>query len=366
MNGVAGSPPVVEFHCPEPADECSWDEFDTLAVCGTFRNLTGDPEAYNKTCVTTQPPSGNDGGSIIDCTYEFPDSLSLTMSSSPNSYLGMFQSLFNSTAKSVNDVTVFAVITTDTTRFTTEVYSMSWTWCKKTFHNLTASPSGLRHANETTKNLVLFADTTGRAGFSSFESGYLYYMESSLSGPDTRITSEAGKGIPAYIKKLFTREFFSGVFLKAVERQGIDSLNLAEYMYHTDLANLTTNIADTLTAQLRSSGMDNAIAGAAEGRATYRVTYYHVRWPWILVVATEVVATAVLLGVSIFLTRGQPLLKASSMALLAFGLHGWTDEDVQGVGAPIDLDQRSKRMWARFGRDEEGYLKFLRSDGSRK
>lgn len=368
MSGVAGSPPVVEFHCPEPADECSWDDFDTLAVCGTFRNLTGNPEAYNKTCVTTTSANPREKDDI-DCTYEFPDSISLTMSYYPFTVKGNYQSLFNSTAKGVDHfeiVTVFAVITTDSTEFTAEVYSMSWTWCKKTFHNLTASPSGLRHANVTTKDLALFADTTYTASSDlkpGTEQGYFYFKESGSSPavPEFATTSEAGTGLSDYIRTLLTREVSS----YQVSRN-LKSLDLAEYMYLTDLANLTTNIADTLTAQLRSSGMDNAMAGVAEGRAWSRVTYYHVRWPWILVVAAEVVATAVLLGVSIFLTRRQPLLKASSMALLAFGLQGWTDEDVQGVGAPADLDECSRRMWARFGRDEEGYLKFLRSDDIRK
>ena len=84
------------------------------------------------------------------------------------------------------------------------------------------------------------------------------------------------------------------------------------------------NIADTLTAQLQTAGKDITMASAAEGRARHRETYYHVRWPWIVVAVAEVVATAVLLGVSIFLTRRQPLLKASSMALLAFWA-AWLD-----------------------------------------
>lgn len=58
-----------------------------------------------------------------------------------------------------------------------------------------------------------------------------------------------------------------------------DSLNLAEFMYLTDLTNLTTNIADTLTIWLRSAGMVNTMATTVEDRARYRETYYHVRWP---------------------------------------------------------------------------------------
>lgn len=51
-----------------------------------------------------------------------------------------------------------------------------------------------------------------------------------------------------------------------------DSLSLAEHMNLTDLANLTTNIADTLTAQLRSAGMDNTMATTVEGKVRYRET----------------------------------------------------------------------------------------------
>lgn len=347
LNGAAGSPPAVEFYCPEPATDCSWDEFDTLAVCGTFKNLTGT-QAYNQSCSTAK-------SSKVHCTYEFPDALPLQMflSSGTGS-----TSLFNSTPNVYGD-TLFAVNTTNSTTFTSEVYSMSWNWCKKTFHNATASPSGLRHADVTTQDLALYAENSLSAGLNP---SYAYYKEANSSSPDFNVSISVDRGLFAYVTALFTRELRAATRQQAVE----DSLNLAEFMYLTDLANLTANIADTLTAQLRSAGKDNAVATAAEGRARYRETYYHVRWPWILVTAAEVVATAVLLGVSIFLTRRQPLLKGSSMALLAFGLHGWTDEEIQGVGAPTDLDKSSKGMWARFGQDEEGYLKFLRSDEVRR
>lgn len=343
----------MDFHCPEPATECSWDDFDTLAVCGTFKNLTGNPEAYNKTCVT---PKSSGPGDSIDCTYEFPDSLPINMSLDAGG--NGFTSLFNSTSN-INGTTLFMVNTTDSINFTAEVYSMSWNWCKKTFHNLTASPAGLRHAEITTKDLVLFADNPLSAGLLP---SYAYYMEPGSSQPEFNLSVSVDTGLFSYITKLLTREVRSATRSRDVE----DSLSLAEYMYLTDLTNLTTNIADTLTAQLRSAKRDNTMAGTAEGRARYRVTYYHVRWPWIIVVAAEVVATAVLLVLSIFLTRRQPLLKASSMALLAFGLHGWSDEEIQGTDTPRDLDEASKRMWARLGHDEEGYLKLLRSDDNTK
>ncbi|KAG8169811.1 hypothetical protein KVR01_000556 [Diaporthe batatas] len=354
LNGAAGSPPAVDFYCPEPATECAWGDFDTLAVCGTFKNLTGNTEAYNKTCVTTK---SSGPGNNIDCTYEFPDSLPINMSL----YAGGNgdTSLFNSTSNVKGTSTVFMVNTTDSINFTAEVYSMSWSWCKKTFHNLTASPAGLHHAEITTRDLVPFADNPLYAGLLP---SYAYYKEPGSSKPEFNLSVSVDTGLFSYITKLFTRELRAATRSRDVE----DSLSLAEYMYLTDLANLTTNIADTLTAQLRSVKMDNTMAGTAEGRAWYRVTYYHVRWPWIIVVFAEVVATAVLLGSSIFLTRRQPLLKASSMALLAFGLHGWSDEEIQGTGTPRDLDEVSKRMRARLGHDEEGYLKLLKVDDTTK
>lgn len=353
LNGAAGSPPPVDFHCPEPATECSWDDFDTLAVCGTFKNLTSNTGAYNKTCVKPKSSGPNDN---IHCTYEFPDSLPLSMSldAGGNGYT----SLFNSTSN-VEGTTLFAVNTTDSINFTAEVYSMSWNWCKKTYHNLTASPAGLRHADVTTKDLVLFADNPLYAGLLP---SYAYYKEPGSSAPEFNLSVSVNTGLFPYITKLLTRELRSATRSRDVE----DSLSLAEYMHLTDLANLTANIADTLTAQLRSTERDNTMAGTASGGAKYRVTYYHVRWPWIIVVGAEVVATAVLLGLSIFLTRRQPLLKASSMALLAFGLHGWSDEEIQGMDTTTDLDETSKRMWAQFGHDEEGYLKLLRSDDTTK
>lgn len=54
------------------------------------------------------------------------------------------------------------------------------------------------------------------------------------------------------------------------------------------------------------------------------------------------------------------------MALLACGLYGWTDEEIQGVGAPTDLEEGLKVLWARLGQNEDGCLKFLRSDDTNK
>lgn len=51
---IVGTEPDPQFNCPSPATTCSWDTFSSLAVCGTFSNLT---DTASKDCTTLYHPS---------------------------------------------------------------------------------------------------------------------------------------------------------------------------------------------------------------------------------------------------------------------------------------------------------------------
>lgn len=91
-----------------------------------------------------------------------------------------------------------------------------------------------------------------------------------------------------------------------------DVLQRGLAFYRSSLHNMTNNIAKTITNQIRSnSGGDNFNATVTTGHANFDETYIHVRWLWMVLPLAEAILATVLLSLSIFITRGHPLLKTS-------------------------------------------------------
>lgn len=92
-------------------------------------------------------------------------------------------------------------------------------------------------------------------------------------------------------------------------------------------------------------------------------TYISVDWPWVILPIAETLFAVVLLGVSIVLTSGQPLLKTSLIAFLAYGFRdGWKKKDV-GISGPEDsaiLKYFARNTSARLVEDGDGELHFER------
>jgi len=127
---------------------------------------------------------------------------------------------------------------------------------------------------------------------------------------------------------------------------------------------MTADLADTLTHQIQSKDPgDNSNATVFYGDVFITETYFNVRWPWLIMPLAEALLAAILLIISILLTRGEPLLKSSVLALLVHGLDGWTDDELE-VEQPETgekLEHLGKGMTARLGPDVNGRVKFVRS-----
>ncbi|KAI0007464.1 hypothetical protein F4779DRAFT_591790 [Xylariaceae sp. FL0662B] len=152
--------------------------------------------------------------------------------------------------------------------------------------------------------------------------------------------------------------YFSKGFLQGTV---FDTIGFA--LQNSDLKTVITNIGETLTNQFRSNNPgDNYNASAITGTAFFNETYIHVRWPWMILPLGEVVLAAFLLTISIIITRNQPLLKDSLIALLANRLHGWSDEelDVSGQQTQTALDNLAEKMLAKLEADDKGRLRFVR------
>ncbi|KAI1649208.1 uncharacterized protein F4817DRAFT_314148 [Daldinia loculata] len=128
--------------------------------------------------------------------------------------------------------------------------------------------------------------------------------------------------------------------------------------------NLTGNIAEVLTNQIRSNNPgDNVNATVLNGRAWTDKTYIRARCQWLILPSSETILTRVLLVVSICITKGQGLWKSSTAALLLHKLGGWTEEELSLTWEQTSeqLDAKTERMVATLKRDEDGAHGFYKA-----
>ncbi|OTB06327.1 hypothetical protein M426DRAFT_21116 [Hypoxylon sp. CI-4A] len=354
-NGAVGTIQEVNFKCPEPSEKCVWGQFDTLAVCATFKNVT---DTVNRTCHSN---TYND-----TCTFQFPQESSIDMVSYG---IAGGTSLFNTTMAWNNiDGVLQGVLNgvNDTNPdydapFTNaEAFTITLDWCVRNYHSVVASPAGIHEANYTTSPLLLYNLTPTVAAPDAYYS-YDYYHTPS-SSELYNISVSLRTGLFGYVNRLFSRQLTSPL----TEDSADADFSFGEFMYYTDLVNFTKNIQDTLTNQIGSTAPgDNRDALMFPGQAFYQEPFWHVYWPWIILPVTEVVLTAVLLCVSIVLTRHQPLFKSSSLALLYHPLdRSEEDERVGDVRDSISgLEKAAKGVRVEFRESEDGVLKFYPVQG---
>ncbi|KAI5926300.1 hypothetical protein F4810DRAFT_589840 [Camillea tinctor] len=344
-NGAVGSVPEVNIYCPQPASKCTWDQFSTLAVCSSFENFTNtmNPTYVNDTIwdIYTYNFSRGDNVIIYSSKGDMGRALFNTSGSLYNSD-GIFEAVLNG-ARSVDYMSGASGFDT---------FSITWSWCVKTYYNVVASPVGIEEANYTSEPLLL--DNTILNGIQPWNT---YFANSSRE--NFNVTVSLASGLWQYLDKLFTRELQSPLTGEAVDTD----FSIGEFMYFADLANLTKNVEDTLSNQIRSSSPgDNEWAELWPGQAFYEETYWHVRWAWITLPATEVLLTALLLLISIIWTKGQPLFKSSALALL---YHGFDNPDeneslLEKQNSMSKLESAAKNINVEFKKVDNGVLRFVR------
>ena len=139
------------------------------------------------------------------------------------------------------------------------------------------------------------------------------------------------------------------------------------YLNQADLAQLMGDVAASVTSQIRGGEQqgDNKATAWINGTALGAETYIHVRWAWLALPLGEAALTAALLAVTILVSRRQPLLKESVIALLASGIDGWHPEKTcNRAGGPHhlrrELDAQARAMWATLEPEPAGWVRFRR------
>ncbi|KAK8090498.1 hypothetical protein PG994_000003 [Apiospora phragmitis] len=358
LNAIFGSISEPSYSCPPPATSCSWPEFSTLGVCRSFRNLTDIAKpGCNYTSSDNDPPFRN-----LTCTYDY---------TGRNRSEFLVDMEWHLTARPGRDGKMQAT-PVDYTWYRspppTEMLQSNWYLCEQTHRGAGIDSGKLSPGSVVSelltplRNRTVPADT--REGGTLYDENFITYHANS-SGHEYITGSYQFSRLYEFLKPALDNRF--GLFDNAshVESGGSlgELLPLGYYMNLTDHAAMTGHIADGISAQMRSkSPGDNNNLTMLDGSAFRAETYIHVRWPWFILALVEVVAATLLVASTIFITRGQPLLKSSVMALLLHGLDGWEEEGKAGsLETEKDLEERSRAMTGRLCEDDNGWLRFAKT-----
>ncbi|PSR82162.1 hypothetical protein BD289DRAFT_23249 [Coniella lustricola] len=252
VNGLAGTTVTPQYTCS--GEWCSWDTFTALAVCSDYANVT-DSTTVN--CTGTWAEG-------LECQYVFPDTghttnltfAMQTSSVSPASYI--FKSVYWSLQS--GNTTVYTIRTEDAIAVeyaaensnvppSTQIFYSEWSWCARTYPNLTASSAAPINMTYTSEPLQVH-------GIGAIDSsGYICYASYIVpsTGDIYNISDAADNELLADLASNFLSQGIYDMYPHAgYSEDEDDPLGLADFLYTTDIEAMTTNLATMLTYQIWS------------------------------------------------------------------------------------------------------------------
>lgn len=247
----------------------------------------------------------------------------------------------------------------------------TFTWCVQTFHNATASQSGINPGYMTSERIGTQEDIAPPeigAEENKMNADYYTYRLNS-TGQTYNISRMSARSWPEYLQYVLDTTIYHESS-RPNPASGY-TLQLGYTYYKGDTAAVIHNIGTAISNQMRSSSPgDNYNATVVEGTALFMETYIIVRWPWMILPLVETVLAALLLIISIVVSQKQPLLKTSVIAYLTARLDGWEDEELSVAGAhrltQEHLEGLASGLKAQLEVHSEGRLTFTREDDSLK
>ncbi|KAI5206191.1 hypothetical protein E4T38_03830 [Aureobasidium subglaciale] len=311
-----------DFECSTA--ECTWISSATLGICSKCRDIT---DVSNGSC--------KGDSRLLDCSFVTPGGMKLGGNVQPG---GPMPLINTTTVDGVYDATpsfynFSTLVVAESTNWTAKLTECELSWCAWTYRNATSR--GTWDRINQTSNLV-----------------------------DTQSVLTASGDFPANLNKTFTISQGKEYFLKYAVRlilkagyQGADfytQLTLAtSSLDYTDTTAMSGNLAVFMTNALRTQD-----AWQSVGTAWQSTTFIRVRWIWLLLPAILVLATGILLVLTIVQStrHGTVLWKTSMLAFLFCSTHAWTtqtsrDENARSLKA---METVSKKMDARLEKDDQG------------
>ncbi|KAH7260342.1 hypothetical protein B0J15DRAFT_492385 [Fusarium solani] len=375
LTALAGEPFQPNFKCPSPATRCEWPEFSTLGVCSTLHNVTDK---------TTRECEESESNSYFQqCNYTIPllkqSELEKEKDEKPS-----LRYLNNAAYKNHEDTQILhtefksmsmdgwlgqlLVIRHENGSWVStgkgrsrppdaEVFVADFKWCKRVFKGVKSSSEAIDAKPEkSTDTMLKYIDQPGL----SEDVRINYVILGTPDGDETFWVASTLEGrLPYYLEHLLSVTMTEQA--NGSPRSQVDlttPLNAGFIFKLADMEKLTSDIATTLTNQLRSSNPgDNKDAKMVKGTAYIREPVIVVRWEWLILPAAATFLMVILLVWNILLVKGVPLLKASVLPYLFYPLRGWKEEELRiaGVQNVEKLDVLAARMQGKMEVNEGGY-----------
>lgn len=369
ISALAGDVFQPYSNCPLPATRCEWSEFSSLGVCTAVKNVT---EQTKRKC------EEEDKG-VSNCTYIVPLTLespeggkNTTISmkyhqSTENDGSEKSHVLRTSFVPGGKDVVgQFVVVRHRNDSWgdessepkSPEVLVSDLRWCQKLYRGVSTSDNAPGPSPDSVdETLLQFASN-------EFEAGRWFLKFTTPDGKENyTITRDLEEYLPMYLGQVLAveleQEMAHGVASRLDLSRALKSPGFLST--ETDVDRLISNLADTLTNQLRTNAAgDNRNATAVNGTALINEPVITVRWEWFILPLMEVFLTVVLLFWVIVINRDGPLLKTSVMAYLVYPLRGWRQDEMSVSGRQTceKLDRLAEVMRGRMGESGGGYAIF--------
>lgn len=238
-----------------------------------------------------------------------------------------------------------------------EVFVADFKWCKRVFKGVKSSSEAIDSKSEKSTDTMLKYIDQPRL---SEDIRINYVVLGTPDGDETFWVASTLEGrLPYYLEHLLSVTMTEQA--NGSPRSQVDlttPLNAGFIFKLADMEKLTSDIASTLTNQLRSSNPgDNKDAEMVKGTAYIREPVIVVRWEWLILPAAATFLMVILLVWNILLVKGAPLLKASVLPYLFYPLRGWKEEELRiaGVQTVEKLDVLAARMQGKMEANEGGY-----------
>lgn len=225
----------------------------------------------------------------------------------------------------------------------TQAYEITLYLCAQRFPNLTADPRQLRTGTVDSEILTAVVEHTEHTYYRAASTGEQFFLDSGLE------FQLFARFLPDWLNGTFAETSYGTSFTP----QAV----LGDYLLHENLESSFSNITATLSSLMRSDiHGDNLRAAVFRGDAFVSDPFFHVRWAWLTVILVEVGLTAVLLSVTVARSIGDPVLKTSNVALLVYGLNGWTRGEAPVRETQDDLIDAVDGVSARLEyREDDGW-----------
>ncbi|KAI0385459.1 hypothetical protein F5Y04DRAFT_292044 [Hypomontagnella monticulosa] len=402
-NVIAGSIPQLHYTCPPPASHCEWDDIHTLGICGRFRNVTS---SVTQNCNVQEDCAANNSSSIcapyanlypngfIDgtCDFRYHDATNPSTSSFPIS-LNYFRgnkipqrptdyriegTVFNASLVDAN-ATIGSVWIVRLANITTafdgnklsgfEAFTIDFYWCNKTLRRPSTISQHIGFESISNETLKWNGQNY---------SEHISYFSNVNDGPIYNISSGAYTQMPQIVHNLVTKpvtylsvrqptyDINKPVVVYDPQNINTSPAIISEFMWKNDMEKFIHDLADAFTAYILKPGGDNINATTATGYMFVNETIIQIQWDWLVLLICETLFVCLLLPTTIVITRGQPLLKNSTIALLIHGLFGWQPGELQIPlrETPESLDRMAEDMTVQLVKCKGGLLKLKRVDES--